>query len=139
MDRRVRTDSRWRDYVAARNECVNIMRVEKQNYEKDIMVRCKSDPRLFYRHINGKMKKREGILSLKIDGKISDEVHEMAEVMNECFQKVFTEEDEFDWEDGELEENMLTETEVSQVEALKLLENLDIIRHLGQMEFQIGL
>ena len=44
--------SRWKDYVTARNECVNIMRIEKQNYEKDKMVKCKSDPRLFYRHIN---------------------------------------------------------------------------------------
>ena len=90
------------------------MRAEKQNYEKNVMVRCKSDPRLFYRHINGKMKKREGILSLKVDGITYDEVHEMAEVMNECFQKVFTEEDEFDWEDGKLEGNMLTEIEVRQ-------------------------
>ena len=91
---------------------MSIMRNEKRNYEKDIMAKCKSDPRLFYKHINGKMKRREGILSLNVEGIMYEEAQEMADVMNKCFQTVFTKEGEFVLEDLNLDDNMLTGIEV---------------------------
>ena len=44
------------------------MREEKQ-IEKKIMDKCKSDPRLFYKHVNGRKKNWEGITKLVVDGK----------------------------------------------------------------------
>ena len=103
MEENENANYRWKNYVDARNECVRIMRNEKLNYEKDIMDKCKSNPKLFYRHINGKMKKREGITGLRVDGKLYNETNEMAEVMNERFQSVFTKEGEFELEDRKLD------------------------------------
>ena len=129
--RRKRDNNNWREYVVARNECVDVMRIEKRSYEKDIMVKCKSTPRLLYRHINGKLKRREGIESLIVDGEVYDEAEEMAEVMNKCFQTVFTEEEEIVLEDGDLEENMLTEIEFGHGEVMKLMEGLDVNKAPG--------
>ena len=129
--RRKRENSRWRDYIAARNECVNVMRTEKRNYEKDIIVKCKSEPRLLYRHINGKIKKREGIVNLKVEGKQYNEAQEMAEVMNECFQTVFTDEGNFGLEDDDINGNVLTRIQVRREEVMKLLESLDVSKAPG--------
>ena len=129
--RKMRTQARWKNYVDARNECVKIMRNEKLNYEKDIMDKCKSNPKLFFRHINGRMKKREGITGLRVDGKLYSETTEMAEVMNERFQSVFTEEGEFKLDDKKLEGGRLNEVEVSKEEIMKLMENLDVNKAPG--------
>ena len=32
-----RTEENWRKYIEARNECVRIMRMEKHDYERDII------------------------------------------------------------------------------------------------------
>ena len=127
----MRTQTRWKNYVDARNECVRIMRTEKLNYEKDIMDKCKSNPKLFYRHINGKMKKREGITGLRVDGKIYDQIEEMAEVMNERFQTVFTEEGDFDLEDKELDGCNLIELKVNKEEIMRLMGDLDVNKAPG--------
>ena len=40
---------------------VKIRREEEIKYEKDIMEKCKEEPKLFYKHIKGKMTIRETI------------------------------------------------------------------------------
>ena len=129
--RKERTDNYWRDYIEARNECVRVMREEKHDYEKDIMEKCKSDPKLFYRHVNSKMKKQEGVTRLKIEGNIIHEELDMAEEMNKGFQKVFTEEGDFDLEDNELEGNGLEKVEVLREGVMKLLGNLEVNKAPG--------
>ena len=124
-----RSESRWKDYVIARNESVRIMREEKWKYEKDIMDKCQSDPRLFYKHVNNKRKKWEGIMKLKVDGKEHTEARSMAEVMNVQFQSVFTEED-FSMEDEELGESNL-EVVVEKEEVWKLMRKLDVNKAPG--------
>ncbi len=37
------------------------MRMDKRNYERDIIDNCINEPKLFFIHINGKMKKKEGV------------------------------------------------------------------------------
>lgn len=74
---------------------MEVMRLEKMNYEKDIVEKCNSDVRLFYRHVNGRMKKRDGITGLKVDGVKYDVPQDMCRVMNETFQTVFIKERDF--------------------------------------------
>ena len=50
--------------------------------------KCKDQPKLFYGHLNGKLKKRETIDKLKMDGTTYEDPAEMAEVMNNSFHKV---------------------------------------------------
>ena len=129
--RDVRTDESWREYVVARNESVRINREERYKYEKGVMEKCKSDPKLFYRHVNGKMKKREGIVSLEVDGVVYDRAEEMSEVMNKCFQKVFTEEGDFECLREDIGVGVLREVEVLRRNIKKLMEDLDVNKAPG--------
>ena len=64
-----RRDEAWRimkrkpiqkrkEYKLERNEYVRVRR-EENRYEKDIVDKCKEEPKLFYRFINGKIKQRK--------------------------------------------------------------------------------
>ena len=128
---KVRTENNWKNYVDARNESVRVMRAEKLNYEKDIMDKCKSDPRLFYSHINGKLKKREGITGLKVEGITYSGEQDMAEVMNKEFQTVFTMEGDFGLTDVVHERRQLREVEVHRSDVMKLMEKLDVKKAPG--------
>ena len=129
--RKERTENRWREYIEARNESVRVMREEKYNYEKDIINKCKKEPKLFYRHVNNKMKKQEGITRLKVDERVYQDKQDMAEVMNKEFQKVFTEEGDFVLEDGDLAGRGLVEVEVNRESVMKLMENLEVDKAPG--------
>ena len=122
--RKERSERRWNDYVNARNESVKIIREEKRNYEKDIMEKCQSDPRLFYKHVNARKKKGEGITKLVVDGQEYTEVRSMAEVMNERFQSVFTEEEIFNLEDGDFGDSDL-EVVIERERVLELMKDLN--------------
>ena len=129
--RDVGSDEKWRQYVEARNESVRINREERYNYEKRIMDKCESDPKLFHRHVNGKMKKREGISSLEVDGIVYDKEEEMAEVMNKCFQTVFTNEGEFERPNEDEEGGLLREVVVHKRDIEKLMEGLNVNKAPG--------
>ena len=49
----------------ARNEYVRVRREEEKSYEKDIVDKCKEEPKPFYRFINGKLKHKESVARLK--------------------------------------------------------------------------
>ena len=129
--RKERIEDHWRDYIEARNECVKVMREEKRDYEKDIMNKCKKEPKLFYRHVNSKMKKQEVITRLKVDGIVYQNEQDMAEVMNKGFQRVFTEEGDFELQDGDLAGNELVEVEVHRERVMELMENLEVNKAPG--------
>ena len=80
---KVKTEDNWKDYITSRNECVKVMREVKHGYEKDIMQKCKSEPKLFYRHVNGKMRKKESVTSLEDEGRIYHDEQNMAEVIRD--------------------------------------------------------
>ena len=60
--------------------------MERRKYERDVIDKCIDKPKLFYKHINGRMKHREGITKLKVKETVYEEAQDMAEVMNECFR-----------------------------------------------------
>ena len=64
-----RNDNNRESYKEARNEYVRIRREEKIRFEKDIVEKCKEKPKLFYRHIKGKMTNKETIEKLEKGGK----------------------------------------------------------------------
>lgn len=71
------------------------------------MDKCKSDPKLFYKHINGTNKNWEGITTLAVDIKEQTKAKSMPEATNERFQSVFTTEEEFSMQEGHSEESNL--------------------------------
>merc|ERR1711980_73850 len=58
--RKSRKHNHWTNYKDKRNEYVIIRKVERKNYEKDIVEKCKDQPKLFYGYVNGKLKKKKG-------------------------------------------------------------------------------
>ena len=96
--RRNRSHNNWVNYINMRNKYVTIRRVERRNYEKDIVDKCKDQPKLFYRYVNGKLKNKSGTTKLKINDETYEDAQMMAEVMNECFQSVFTIENNFQYQ-----------------------------------------
>ena len=63
--------------------------------KKNIVDKCKEEPKLFYRFINGKIKHKEIITRLKENNEVYEDPKEMSEVLNKNFQKVFTTESDF--------------------------------------------
>jgi len=123
----------WEKYKLARNEYVRIRREEERNYEKNIVEKCKDEPKLFffYRYVNGKMKTKEGINRLKVDGVVYEDALPQAEVMNKCFQSVFTRESEFEEVDGGSKDTVLEEIQVDIQEVKKIMESQDVSKAPG--------
>ena len=62
---------------------------------RNIIEKYISEPKLFYKYINEKIINREGIDKLKVKSTVYKDALQQAEVMNKCFQTVFTREREF--------------------------------------------
>ncbi len=56
-------------------------------------------------NVNSKMKNREGISRLKVNGQMCEDLAELAEIKNRSFQPVFTKERTFVWQ-SEMSEEM---------------------------------
>ena len=116
----------WERYKTARNEYVRIRREEKINYEKNVIEKCKEEPKLFYRFINGKLKSKEGISNLKVDGVIYEDAYSQAEIFNKSFQSVFTKESSFVESCEVAGSQALEKVEVDVAEVKKIMETEDV-------------
>ena len=96
------------------------------------MDKCKDQPKLFYRFINGKLKMKEDIIRIRDGGEVVEDPDAMAEVFNKNFQSVFTTEQNFGEEivGQRNREGMLGF--VSSLEEIKdILEKLDVRKAMG--------
>ena len=93
--RRSRRTNLWNNYKQARNDYVMVLRKEQRQFENDIIDRCKNEPKLFYRFVNGKLKRKIRLDELRVDRVIYEDPKAMADMMNRSFNKVFTREKEF--------------------------------------------
>ena len=122
------------DYRTARNEYVKIRREEERNFEKDVVEKCKKEPKLFYKYVNGKIKHRDEITKLRRNGEVYETAQEMAEIMNQSFKSVFTKETVFaPPEDGKQLKGIDNIT-VEREEIKKLLEELNTRKAMGPDE-----
>ena len=90
------------------------------------MNKCKDEPKLFYRHIRGKVTNREVIEELEKDGITCRTAQEISEIMNQSFKTVFCVEKEFTEPRGKVGVSGLKEVQVERKEIKRILENLDI-------------
>lgn len=129
--RRKRRIKQWESYKRARNEYVLIRREERKKQEKDIIDKCKDQPRLFYRHVNNNIKNRESIESLEVNGVCSEDPREMAEAMNGCFRKVFTKETAFDKPLVMEQKGIMKEFQVTVEEIKNMMGSLEVRKAVG--------
>ena len=130
--RKEKNPRKWQEYTTARNIYIKIHREERKNYERDIIRKCKDQPKLFYRYVNGKLKNKHVIEKLSRDGAEYSEDLEMAEVINEHFQAVFTRESDRNKEEAQTARSPpMREIEVSHQEIMNQLKNLDVRKSHG--------
>jgi len=122
------------NYTSLRNEYAKVRKEEEKKFEKDIVDKCKEHPKLFYRFINKKMKVRDSIESLKGEHGIIKDPKDMANLLNNRFQQVFTKESPFEPQGGNVEGPYMEEIQVYKREIYELLGNLEEEKAMGPDE-----
>ena len=122
------------NFKIARNEYVKVRKEEERQYEKDIVEKCKDQPKLFYKFINKKMKKRVTIELLKGEHGIIDDPKNMAELLNNKFQQVFTKESRFEKPLIKRDVRQMKVIRVTETEILELIKELDDEKAMGPDE-----
>ena len=118
-------------YKEARNEYIRIRREEERNFEKDVVEKCKEEPKLFYKYVNGKLTNKETIDKVKKEGRIYQTAEEISEIMNESFKTVFTIEEDFEEPSMEVPQGGMHKLEVHKQEIGKKMEKLDVRKAMG--------
>ena len=129
--KRRRNNTNWEKYKQMRNDYTKVRREEEKKYEKNIIEKCKDEPKLFYRHINKKLKKKESVTAIKEDDEVYEDVKVICEILNKNFQKVFTQETDFEGSDEENNFRKLEDVKVDKVDLLRLLRSLDEKKAMG--------
>ena len=84
----------YNKYVRARNQARWATRKAVKDHEKLIAQNVKKNPKLFWKYVKSKAKTKEHIPNLKSEQtKIASSDQEKAEILNDFFSSVFTEED----------------------------------------------
>ena len=105
MKRKPILQERKEKYKQERNEYVRVRREEEKRYEKDTVDKWKEEPKLFYRFIDGKIKRKKIITRLKENNEVYEDPQKMSEMLNKNFQKVFTAESDFKKPQGQVRKN----------------------------------
>ena len=111
------------NYKKARNEYTRIRREAQRNYEKDIVVKCQDQPKLFYSYVKSRIKVTDKIQSIMEEGKSYTNEEDICEVFNRKFQSVFTKENNFTANAGSYE-------------STQKLENISINKELVEKELK---
>lgn len=132
ITRRRRNEQTWNKYKRLRNEYVRIRKQEARNYEKNIVDKCESDPKLFYRYVNSKMKITDKIMRLREGDNIYDDDEKMCEIMNNALHSVYTRDEQFlEPEIIYQNEEKLGDISFQPEELLELMKGLDVRKSIG--------
>ena len=126
-----RTLANKENYKVARNVYSKVRRDEEEKYEKDIIDKCKEQPKLFYRFINGRTKSRNGVEKIKVGDHTYDEPKEISEILNKKFQEVFTPETEFNEPHRNDKARKMIDFSVRKEQLMKIIKNLDGNKAIG--------
>ena len=80
-------------YIAVRNECKLSIRKAKRKYECLLATYCKSNPKMFWKHVHSQTKTMSGISPLlKENGDFAVKNEDKANTLNQYFSSVFIQE-----------------------------------------------
>ena len=116
------------NYVKARNEATKEVRRAKRQFEKRLAKEIKNSPKGFWNYVRSKTKVKSGISDLiKDDGEKTQTDEEKADVLNNFFASVFTQEDISHIPDPEprFDGEPLKDVKFDKEEVLKKLKNLN--------------
>jgi len=126
----------WNDYLEytkARNGAKAETRRAVRDYEKEVAKLAKKNPKLFYRHVNNKIKTRAGISDLRaVDGSMVEEDQQRAELFSQFFNTVYTVEDMAYIPDVvDRGSQKLCTIQITEFEVKQLLKNLRVDKSSG--------
>ena len=88
------------EYTKARNMVSKLMRQSKRKFESEVAKKSNTNPKAFWRHVNGKLKTRVGVSPLLEDENDKESMKfsdiEKANILQKQFCSVFTNEPESD-------------------------------------------
>jgi hypothetical protein len=131
--RRQRTEDNRSRYNRARNDYINIRRTSERDYENDIAIKAKKQPKLLHSHIRRKMSVNDQVTRLrKTEGAYTESDKEICEALNASFHGVFTTEPEqLPLLEGVTLDERLSDIEVTAEEVMKQLTTLDATKAVG--------
>ena len=119
----------FNQYKKAQRDTSKEVRRAKRLYENKIANNIKTDPKLYYRYARSKMDVKDGIGPLTgEDGNVISDNKDMAQVLNQYFTTVFTDENMENIPESRClcsDENILKDVDVSYEAVLKKLEETD--------------
>ena len=122
-------------YKTARNKYTKIRREAEVEYQRDIVNKCKDEPKLFHNYIKSKIKVKDKIQCLTDQGKTYSDEKEICELLNKKFQSVFTQEKCFESDDNiSSEVEVIENIETSMKEIEEELNSLDKSKSSGPDE-----
>ena len=113
-------------YTRARNAARAETRRAVREYEHEIARQAKKNPKVFYRHVNGKLKTRSGVTDLvSEDGRQITSDREKADLFNQYFSSVYTLENIQDIPTVlDRGGKVLNNIEITEIQVLDILKNL---------------
>ena len=120
------------EYIGARNRYVEVRRKAQKEYERKIVENCESEPKLFYKFINGKLNRKEVIEKVKVGEEIYEEVSDIVEILNNNFCKVFTTETLFNEEEERVNSvEPMQDLNVTKGDIENIMNNIDVNKSMG--------
>ena len=131
---RNKTEENYTLFKSARNEVITELRRSKNNYEKDLATRIKTDNKLFWSYVRSKIRTKSNIGQLELpDGRSTNDNQEKAEILNNYFACVFAEEGPealLDFEERNFAEP-LTNIEINEIKIIKTIDKLKASKSQG--------
>ena len=91
------TNDNWNAYAKVRNQVNWLSNKNTKNTEMKLAKEAKTNVKCFYQYVSRKSKPKEGVANLiKPDGTLTEDDQDKAEVLNNFFTSVFTQEDDTD-------------------------------------------
>ena len=84
----------YKEYIQARNNTCKLIKQAKKCHEKKVASQTKTNPKSFWKYVNSKRKCKENVAGLqREDGSLATSDKEKADLLNNFFSSVMTEED----------------------------------------------
>ena len=77
---------------------MNAQRLKERKFEKGIVEKSEKEPKILFAHINNKMKVKNKLQRLRVDGEIHESYKAICEVLEKSFYSMFTKEEAWEKE-----------------------------------------
>ena len=132
-----RSTETYKKYAKQRNSTLAKIKKRRKEYENRIVASVREDPKVLYKYIRNQQTVKTKVGPLESSGKMTEDDHQVAELLQDFFQSVFVQEDDKnlpDFPDMVGVDEALTHISVDTAEVLKELKQLKTDKAAGPDE-----